>query len=312
MKHAFITATCCLAALLNSVAAAEPPSAPELALTASPGQIQKFTISAGNTALNDGVLWLKVTGALPGDMQLVALSETGTPVIEAVWVNGSQLTPDRVLHTLNREPGTPYDHIITELSEKSQESIIRINFNTPPTGEVHLRLLTAAPGKTFSEISSDLLERMQSHIASHSYVKGCFSGVGLLILAFIIGCVLRKRQKEQLSQLCCTLTCQSQQVELTADKLSPGNSFLIGRESQCDWQLCDSSISRNHAKITLIDNQFHYTDLSSANGTDLNNSELPANTPIPLRDGDSLQLGRLCIQINIHEKTADENICKKN
>jgi len=56
-------------------------------------------------------------------------------------------------------------------------------------------------------------------------------------------------------------------------------------------------VSRRHARITWQDGQFFIQDMGSTNGTWVNNIELMAKKPHPLKPGDLLRLGRLVILV---------------
>ena len=55
----------------------------------------------------------------------------------------------------------------------------------------------------------------------------------------------------------------------------------------------EQGVSRRHARITLRGGQYFLEDLNSVNGTLLNQRRIPANTPMPIRPGDHIMLGRL-------------------
>jgi pSer/pThr/pTyr-binding forkhead associated (FHA) protein len=56
-------------------------------------------------------------------------------------------------------------------------------------------------------------------------------------------------------------------------------------------------VSHQHLRLTLHHGQVYVTDLRSRNGTQLNGQALPPDVPCPIHSGDSLQLGRLAIQV---------------
>jgi len=68
------------------------------------------------------------------------------------------------------------------------------------------------------------------------------------------------------------------------------NRVLVGR-SQLDVVLPDVSISRRHARIEKIGNQFYISDLGSINGTWVDDKRLPPNSPLPLTPEQSIRLG---------------------
>ena len=68
--------------------------------------------------------------------------------------------------------------------------------------------------------------------------------------------------------------------------------YIIGRNSkECDLVLNDSSVSRNHAEITVEDNGTFIKDLSSANGTMINNKILEPEVKTILPDSGALTIG---------------------
>ncbi|NHZ71590.1 MAG: FHA domain-containing protein [Aquificales bacterium] len=60
-------------------------------------------------------------------------------------------------------------------------------------------------------------------------------------------------------------------------------------------------VSRRHARIVRINNQFVFEDLSSTNGSWLNGKRLPSGTTYPLMSGDQVWLGQLKLQICFHQ-----------
>lgn len=57
-------------------------------------------------------------------------------------------------------------------------------------------------------------------------------------------------------------------------------------------------VSREHACIFRRGNTIELEDLGSTNGTMLNGARLAPYLPVPLRDGDQLQLGKLLIEVS--------------
>jgi hypothetical protein len=58
-------------------------------------------------------------------------------------------------------------------------------------------------------------------------------------------------------------------------------------------------VSREHACIFRRGNAVELEDLGSTNGTLLNGARLAPYLPVPLKDGDQLQLGRLLIEVSL-------------
>ncbi len=64
----------------------------------------------------------------------------------------------------------------------------------------------------------------------------------------------------------------------------------IGRGTDNDVMFADSTVSRYHALITVLDGQVRIRDLQSTNGTFVNGKRV--EHVVALRDGDRLSLGR--------------------
>jgi diguanylate cyclase (GGDEF)-like protein len=69
--------------------------------------------------------------------------------------------------------------------------------------------------------------------------------------------------------------------------------FLIGRSSECDIQVDDRSVSRNHAKITVDSTGVILTDLNSANKTVVKETQLQPNLPFRLENNDQIKCGNV-------------------
>jgi hypothetical protein len=66
-----------------------------------------------------------------------------------------------------------------------------------------------------------------------------------------------------------------------------------------DYLALEYGVSREHACISRRGNVIEVEDLSSTNGTLLNGERLAPYLPVPLFDGDQLQLGKLLIQVGL-------------
>lgn len=72
-------------------------------------------------------------------------------------------------------------------------------------------------------------------------------------------------------------------------------SFTIGRDPGCDLVIDDVSVSRQHARVFMIDGQWHVEDLESGNGTFLDSvrihqAVLPLTSTLQLGDAFKLRL----------------------
>ena len=74
---------------------------------------------------------------------------------------------------------------------------------------------------------------------------------------------------------------------------------LLGRQSQCDLQLADQTVSRAHAVIEQRGGSWYVTDKASRLGTLLNGIRLDADAPTPLRDGDVITIARWSFRARI-------------
>jgi pSer/pThr/pTyr-binding forkhead associated (FHA) protein len=69
------------------------------------------------------------------------------------------------------------------------------------------------------------------------------------------------------------------------------DSISIGRDATNDVVLDSSSISREHAGVTLQDGRWYLEDRGSFNGTYLNGTRVVPGTPLPLRHADRIGIG---------------------
>ncbi len=78
--------------------------------------------------------------------------------------------------------------------------------------------------------------------------------------------------------------------------LIEGDSFLIGRGSDCEVTLPERQVSRHHARIEhMADGVYLLHDLGSKNRTHVNSEEV-RDRPRVLRDGDEIQIA-LCVKM---------------
>ena len=72
--------------------------------------------------------------------------------------------------------------------------------------------------------------------------------------------------------------------------LEDQTEWIIGRDVECDIQVESDSISRKHFKIQKDGSQYLISDLKSANGTCVNDTELTPGKAYPLRSGDVIYI----------------------
>ncbi|MEQ1736991.1 MAG: sigma 54-interacting transcriptional regulator, partial [Rhodoglobus sp.] len=80
----------------------------------------------------------------------------------------------------------------------------------------------------------------------------------------------------------------SRMVPLKAD-----GDFVIGRDAQADVVIQDGSVSRRHARLSLVDGLANASDLHSQNGTKVNGEVITGTRP--LVSGDVLSIGSVTV-----------------
>lgn len=74
-------------------------------------------------------------------------------------------------------------------------------------------------------------------------------------------------------------------------------AITIGRDPGCDIPLLDDAVSTRHAQLTHHHNQWWVEDLSSTNGTTLNQTTI--TMPTVLTAGDEIQCGSTRLIVNL-------------
>jgi two-component system, cell cycle response regulator len=70
--------------------------------------------------------------------------------------------------------------------------------------------------------------------------------------------------------------------------LGHADEIVVGRGSDCDIQIDRDSVSRRHARVFRVDDQWFVEDLGSTNGSYINDVPIQRS---PLRDGDFVKIG---------------------
>ena len=79
----------------------------------------------------------------------------------------------------------------------------------------------------------------------------------------------------------------------------------IGRESSNDFQIPVTSVSRQHSRISMSDNQYFVEDLGSSLGTLLNGAKLVPNEKKLIRSGDVLTLAKARVTVTIAKSSVE-------
>lgn len=72
---------------------------------------------------------------------------------------------------------------------------------------------------------------------------------------------------------------------------------VIGRDSACDFQIPDETVSSRHARLNYRYMQWWVEDLQSTNGTYLNDEKIETSTIII--NGDEIRIGQIPVLIDI-------------
>lgn len=80
--------------------------------------------------------------------------------------------------------------------------------------------------------------------------------------------------------------------------------ITVGRDPGCDIPLPDDTISARHAHLMYHHNQWWVEDLSSTNGTRLNN--MPVSIPTVITSGDEIYCGGVSLSVSLSENVVIE------
>ena len=78
---------------------------------------------------------------------------------------------------------------------------------------------------------------------------------------------------------------------------------VVGRKDDCDIRLEHKSVSKLHCVLVKMEGLLLLRDLGSTNGTLVNGKRLLDE--MVLRDGDTLQLGSLVLQVVLHDEPGE-------
>lgn len=81
-------------------------------------------------------------------------------------------------------------------------------------------------------------------------------------------------------------------------KFSPPGPVTIGRNSDSDIAIADSSISKRHCFVATVGAELRLTDCGSTNGTFINGERVIAKKPVALHGGENVTLGRIAFLLH--------------
>lgn len=80
--------------------------------------------------------------------------------------------------------------------------------------------------------------------------------------------------------------------------LKDDNTIIGSNKAICDCVIDNQTISRNHVRVSKVDNRYYVTDLNSTNGTFVNGIRLIDNETKEIINGDELMIGRIKLKFN--------------
>lgn len=126
----------------------------------------------------------------------------------------------------------------------------------------------------------------------------------MIVLYFFLGWVIFTlwRDLRFQSQIVTTQKVPEITLALESDVEASRLSFskpelIIGRDSECDFQIPDETVSNRHVRLSYRYLQWWVEDLQSTNGTSLNDQRVETSTVII--NGDELHIGHQILLINI-------------
>lgn len=100
-------------------------------------------------------------------------------------------------------------------------------------------------------------------------------------------------------------TNEAQTIVVTPETTTK-NVYLIGRGTNCDLMLDSVDVSRTHGKIEFLSNEYHYSDLGSANGSYINNTKMKPNQNRSLKANDRISIGDFMLVMEAIDSPAEK------
>ena len=86
------------------------------------------------------------------------------------------------------------------------------------------------------------------------------------------------------------------------------DSLSIGRGSDNDMVLGSKEVSRNHAILSIANDQLYIKDLESSNGTFINDERIDSNQSRPLESSDTVSFASFSFQVVATDTTTDKTV----
>lgn len=93
--------------------------------------------------------------------------------------------------------------------------------------------------------------------------------------------------------------------DLVAETPLGAKKLTIGRDAESDIRLNDLSVSRCHARLVRVFNDYYLEDLKSTNGTFLNERQVSKHM---LKSGDLLRIGSFTLRLMNQDESADDAV----
>lgn len=89
--------------------------------------------------------------------------------------------------------------------------------------------------------------------------------------------------------------------DLAPDRLAARRQgAVIGRAvDQCEFVLAHRTVSRRHARLTVVEEALHVEDLGSTNGTCVNGMLAGTGVPVPIQPGTKLKIGDIELLVRL-------------
>jgi hypothetical protein len=156
-------------------------------------------------------------------------------------------------------------------------------------------------GSTTSHVGLPLLEGSAPSPCSSTSIALPRGGIGLFVLGQNDPILLEPATSYVLGRRVDPYT-PSEAVEITELFSPPDSSYFTSFIDLSLYKAAEMGVSRHHVRIFYENKGFYVEDLSSTNGTWLNQMRLPPNHPQPLQSNDRLLLGQMVMWVCLDDQ----------